>query len=108
MPESPAVAAKPTPAKMVAFDGGFDFLKASRRMRVWRPAVELDMTVDTQGHASDCEVVNRFRKNYVNQKLCEIAMAHYTFEPARNAQNEAVEGSYRAHLSYEDLSEEFD
>ena len=110
-PEAPEVPAKPaqaTPAKMVAFDGAHDFMKTSRRLRVWRDAVDLDMKIDAQGEATDCQVVQAFRKTYVNKKLCEVAMAHYTFEPARNAMNEAVEGSYRAHLVYADLRAELD
>ena len=99
---------KPTPAKLVAFDGAHDFLKTSRRLRIWREAVDFDMTIDAAGEATECKVVNEFRKNYVNKKLCEVAMEHHTFEPARNAQNEAVQGSYRAHLSYAALREELD
>lgn len=111
-PETPAVAeasaapVEPVPAKMVAFDGAHDFMKTSRRLRVWREAVDLDMKIDAQGEATECEVIQRFRKTYINKKLCEVAMAHYTFEPAHNAQNEAIEGSYRAHLVYSDLREE--
>lgn len=107
-PAVPARATKPTGVKMVEFDGAFDFLNMSRRLRIWRPAVQFDMKVDDQGHATECEVVDRFRKNYVNIKLCEVAMAHYTFEPARDVHNQAVAGSYRAKLSYKELREELD
>ncbi len=105
--EAPEATA-PKPAKMVAFDGAHDFMKTSRRLRIWREAVDLDMTIDSEGEATDCKVVNEFRKTYINRKLCEVAMAHYTFEPARNILNEAVEGSYRAHISYAKLREELD
>ena len=98
----------PTPAKMVEFDGGFDFLTTSRKLRIWRSSVQFDMKVDAEGHATDCEVVDRFRKNYVNMKLCEVVMNHYTFEPARDERNQPVEGSYRASLSYADLRAELD
>ncbi|MEM7689570.1 MAG: hypothetical protein AAF291_11160 [Pseudomonadota bacterium] len=107
-PEAAATPGKPTPAKLIAFDGAHDFMKTSRRLRIWRETVQLDMTVDPQGEATECEVVDRFRKTYINKKLCEVAMAHYTFEPARNAQNEAVEGAYRARISYAKLREELD
>lgn len=107
-PETPREPIKAKPAKMVAFDGAHDFMKTSRRLRIWREAVDLDMKIDAKGEATECEVVHAFRKSYVNKKLCEVAMAHYTFEPARNAMNEAVEGSYRAHISYADLREELD
>lgn len=98
----------PTPATMVEFDGGHDFLKMSRRLRVWRTSVQFDMTVDAEGHATDCEVVDRFRKTYVNMKLCEVVMNHSTFEPARDDHNQPIEGSYRHNLSYADLREQLD
>ena len=103
-----AISVEPSGAKMVAFDGGRDFLAMSRRLRVWRTGVEFDMTVDAQGEATECQVVDRFRKTYVNMKLCEVVMAHTTFEPARNEHNEAVEGTYRASLSYAELREELE
>jgi len=114
MPAAPASAVapeapkEPKSVKVVEFDGAQDFLNMSRRLRIWRPAVHFNMKVNEQGEATDCEVVDRFRKNYVNLKLCEVAMSHYTFEPARNAQNEAVAGSYLAKLSYKELREEVD
>lgn len=103
-----AAEGQPTPAKLVSFDGAHDFMKTSRRLRVWREAVDLDMTIGANGEATDCKVINEFRKTYVNKSLCEVAMAHYTFEPARNSKNEAVVGSYRAHISYAELREELD
>lgn len=113
-PAPPAVATAPQtpmtpqPAKMVDFDGGWEFLKTSRQLRVWRRAVAFEMTVDTEGHATECEVVDRFRKNYVNIKLCEVVMNHYTFEPARDEKNEPTMGSYRASISYQQLREELE
>lgn len=99
---------EPKPAKPLSFDGAYDFMKTSRRLRIWREAVQFDMTVDANGEATDCEVVDRFRKTYINTKLCELVMEHYTFEPARNEKDEAVEGSYRARISYAQLREELD
>ena len=96
------------PAKLIEFDGGADFLRVSQRLRVIREAVQVDLTGGEQGEPTDCEVSNRFRKTYVNLELWKVVMAHYHFEPARNAQNETVEGSYRARLSYAEIREELD
>jgi hypothetical protein len=104
-PSSEAVA---TPVRLVEFDGAFEFMKTSRRMRIWRPAVEFDMKVDATGHATECVVVDEFRKNYINEKLCELVMEHHTFEPARNAHNEPVPGTYHATISFADLREELE
>ena len=106
--ETGEVLIDPIPVTMVEFDGGHDFLKMSRRLRVWRSSVQFDMTVDAEGHATDCEVVDQFRKTYVNMKLCEVVMNHTTFTPARDDHNQPVEGSYRHSLSYADLRAELD
>lgn len=105
---APDAAGEATPPTLIEFDGGWEFLKTSRQLRVWRAAVEFTLEVDETGQPSDCEVIDAFRQTYVNTKLCEVLMEHHSFTPARNARNEAVVGSYRSSLSYADLREEFD
>lgn len=105
---APEEAPMPMPAKLIEFDGGADFLRVSQRLRVIREAVQFDLTVGDHGEPTDCQVINRFRQTFVNLELCKVAMAHYHFEPARNAQNEAIEGSYRARLSYAEIREALD
>ncbi len=96
----------PTPVKLVEFDGGWEFLKLSRRMRIWRPSVTYQLTVDSVGKATECELEDEFRQNYVNMKLCEVLIEHHTFEPARNGQDDAVSGTYRSTLNYLELREQ--
>ncbi|MDY7098925.1 MAG: hypothetical protein SXU28_12365 [Pseudomonadota bacterium] len=101
-----AFATGPAQVQLVQFDGGREFLKASRRLRVWRSHVAYTLSVDAQGKAVDCELTNAFRKTYVNQKLCDVLLKSHTFEPARTAENVPVEGVYTATLSYMDLREQ--
>ena len=91
------------PVKLVSFDGERQFLKASSRLRVWRPTVGYTLTVDADGNATDCTLTEKFRSTYVNIKLCEVLMDHHQFEPARNAADAPVEGSYTSRLVYLDL-----
>jgi len=65
------------------------------------------MQVGANGQPTNCELVDKFRKNYVNSKLCEVLMDHHTFEPARDDENAPVPGVYRSSLSYMDLREKF-
>lgn len=94
-----------TPVKLVEFNGEWEVLKASSRLRVWRSHLAYTISVDAQGNATECEVTEKFRRTYVNQKLCSVLMKHHIFEPARDASNAPVAGSYSARLSYMDLRE---
>ena len=53
--------------------------------------------------ATGCEIEDEFRRTYVNQKLCSVLMKTHTFQPARDASNAPVPGSYSNSLSYMEL-----
>ncbi|MEO0461565.1 MAG: hypothetical protein AAF127_00410 [Pseudomonadota bacterium] len=93
----------PTAPTLVEFNGKRQFLKTSSRLRVWRPEVAYKMTVDSEGHAVDCKLENKFRRAYINMKLCEVLMQHHTFKPALDEDNAPVEGVYRSRLIYMDM-----
>jgi hypothetical protein len=90
-------------AHLIAFNGEFELLKTSRRLRIWRSHIAYRLTAGAQGNATGCEVTERFRRTYVNDSLCEILMQHHTFEPAHDFAGVAIEGSYAARLSYTDM-----
>ena len=93
------------PVRLIAFDGGREFLSTSSRLRVWRSEVAYRLSVDAAGTPTDCELADKFRRSYVNQQLCEVLMKHHSFEPARDASGTPVEGSYSGNLNYEELRE---
>lgn len=92
-----------SPVKLVSFDGEKVFLKTSRRLRIWRPEVGFTIKVNADGDATECELTNKFRRTYVNKKLCEVLMAHHEFEPAHNASGMPIASSYTAHLNYVEM-----
>ncbi|MEL7196877.1 MAG: hypothetical protein AAGL10_01045 [Pseudomonadota bacterium] len=93
----------------VAFDGQFEFLKTSRRLRIWRPEVSYSLTVNAQGKVTDCEITESFRRAYVNQKLCEVLTKHHQFEPMGNSVAEqGAEQEYTSKLVYMDMREELE
>ena len=105
---SSGTAEGPSGVTLVEFDGGWEFLKISRRLRVWRPSVGFTMTVNADGQATGCSLDNAFRKKYVNLKLCEVLMDHHTFKPARDAQDLPVESVYHSSISYDELRAKFE
>lgn len=96
---------KVKPARLVSFDGERQFLQTSSRLRVWREEVGFTLSVDQAGTPITCELTERFRMNYVNDKLCEVLLKHHTFEPARDASGEAVESTYAGRLNYLEMRE---
>ena len=99
---------EPGAPQLVDFDGAWAFLKASRRLRVWRPEVGFTMSVSADGKVTDCKLDNEFRKNYVNIKLCEVLVEHHTFKPAMDESNQPIAAVYHSKLSYKELREELD
>ena len=94
---------KVKPVRLVAFDGERQFLMTSARLRVWREEVGFILSVDPAGTPTTCELTQKFRNGYVNDKLCEVLLKHHTFEPAQDASGAPVEGSYEGRLNYLEL-----
>ena len=94
---------KVKPARLIEFTGDREFLKESSRLRVWRGEVGYTLEVDAAGQPIDCELAEKFRMNYVNDKLCEVLMKHHSFEPAQDASGAPVEGSYEGRLNFVDI-----
>lgn len=94
-----------SPVRLVSWDGDFELLKTSRRLRIWRSHLAYRMTVDEEGNATECELTETFRRAYVSERLCDVLMAHHTFEPAHDESGAPVEGSYTARISYMELRE---
>lgn len=92
-----------TPVKLVSFDGEQELLKKSSRMRIWRSHLAYRLTVDAEGKVTGCELTEKFRRAYVSRQLCKLLVANHTFEPARDAYDQPVEGSYTNRISYIDL-----
>jgi len=93
------------PVRLVSWDGDFELLKTSRRLRIWRSHVAYRMSVDAQGNVTDCELTETFRRAYISQRLCAVLSEHHTFAPAQDDDGTPVAGSYSAQLSYQEMRE---
>ncbi len=92
-----------TPVRLVAWDGDFELLKTSRRMRIWRSHIAFNLTVDAEGKPTDCELTETFRMRRISDSLCEILIEHHTFEPALDASGNAIAGNYSSRISYQEM-----
>lgn len=93
------------PARLIAFTGDREFLKESARLRIWRGEVDYTLAVDPAGRPTHCELAEKFRMNYVNERLCEVLLRTHSFEPAQDANGTAVEGIYVGHLNFLEMRE---
>jgi hypothetical protein len=91
------------PVRLVSWDGDFELMKTSRRMRVWRSHLAYRLTVDAEGNVTGCELTESFRLKHVTDSLCDVLSEHHHFEPAQNAAGEPVEGSYSSRIAYADV-----
>lgn len=96
---------KVKPARLIEFTGEREFLKESSRLRVWRGDIGFTLEVDAAGTPTECELVDKFRMNYVNVKLCEVLMKHHSFEPAQDASGASVDGTYEGRLNFLEMRE---
>ncbi|KWV92758.1 hypothetical protein [Erythrobacter sp. YT30] len=92
--------------QLVSFDGSWEFLKTSRRLRIWRPDVAYTLTVGADGEVTSCEITEKFRRTYVNQKLCDVLSKHHHFEPAHDSNDAPMEGEYTSSLNYLEMRKE--
>jgi hypothetical protein len=100
------IASKATPVKLVSFNGAHELLKKSARMRIWRTHIGYTLGVDAEGKVTSCELTEKFRQRYVTKEVCALLSANHTFEPARDANNAPVAGTYTNTLSYAELRAE--
>lgn len=104
-PGDASAANEGTPVKLVEWDGDFELMKVSRRMRVWRTHLAYKLDVDPQGNVTNCELTETFRMRRVTDTLCEVLSDHHTFEPALDANGRPVAGTYSARISYQDVAD---
>lgn len=101
------VVAEGTPVKLISFDGEQRLLQSSNRLRIWRSHLSYTLSVDAEGKVTGCELTEPFRRKYISVQLCKLLSASHTFEPARDADNNAVAGSYTNRISYLELREKY-
>lgn len=102
-----AISDRSRDAELTHFDGAA-LLKKAGRLRIWRSSVNYTLTVDADGTASDCTMAQGFRQKYTEIALCQSLMSNHTFEPARDAHGNPVEGTYSNQIIYRELRKELE
>lgn len=96
------------PASLVEFDGVAAVLKKAGRRRVVLESLGYKLTVGIDGKPTSCEVTDDYRQKFTAISLCNTLIGHHSFEPARDADGNAIEGSYENRLYYANLRKELE
>ena len=88
------------PAKLIEFDGGQELAVEAIRVGMLTQTLSYTLTVGADGKPTGCELGRDFRRKYVEIALCRTLMKHHSFEPARDAQGNAVEGNFAGQIDF--------
>ncbi|MHA7818061.1 MAG: hypothetical protein ACX930_00260 [Erythrobacter sp.] len=95
------LASGPHAPRLIDFDGLQQLGAEASRQRLLSEKIGYTFTVDAQGKATDCKLSRDFRRRAVTIALCRPFLEHATFEPARDAQGNPVEGTFFIEVDFD-------
>lgn len=90
----------PRPPVPIAFDGLQQLAAAASRQRLLSEVIGFTLEVDAEGKATDCKLDRDFRRKLVTIELCRPLLEHHRFEPARDADGDAIAGTYASQIDF--------
>jgi TonB family protein len=63
-------------------------------------SVTIRLSVDPRGAVGSCEILKSSNHTQLDRAACRFARTTFRFDPARNAEGGAVNGSYRTKVSF--------
>ncbi|MFU7528158.1 hypothetical protein [Qipengyuania sp. ASV99] len=94
--DQPVESISPTaaqPVELVEFDYEEFFVRAMR-LGMLTQTLGYTVTVAADGEVTECALARSFRRPYTTKELCKAIARYAQFQPARDAQGNAVDGSY--------------
>lgn len=89
--------AAPLPVELVAFDYQ-EFFDRATQLGMLSQTLGYTLTVAPDGKVTDCSLARRFKSPYVTKELCEAVSRNAQLNPARDAQGNAVSGTYKGEV----------
>jgi hypothetical protein len=90
----------PRPPVMVGFDGLQQLTAVAQRQRLLTEVIGYTLEVNAEGEPTDCSLDRDFRRRIVTIELCRTLVEHHRFEPARDAEGDAVAGTYSSQIDF--------
>jgi protein TonB len=92
-----SAAAPPQPVQLAAFDYD-EFLERALELGMLSQTLRYTVTVAEDGKVTDCTLVRKFRRAFVNAQLCKAVVTSAKFAPARDGQGNAIAGTYKGDI----------
>ncbi|MFL0356875.1 hypothetical protein ACI5KX_10400 [Erythrobacter sp. GH1-10] len=85
----------------ISFDGINQLAAAAGRQRLLSEVIGYTLTIDPTGTPIDCKLTRSFRRKAVTLSLCRPLMKHSRFEPALDADGNAIEGEFSSRIDFD-------
>jgi hypothetical protein len=85
------------PVQLAAFDYE-EFFDRVTQLGMLSQNLGYTMTVAPDGKVTDCALSRSFRSSYTTKEMCKALSRYAQFEPARDAQGNAVSGTYKGEV----------
>ena len=82
------------PVQLAAFDYE-EFFDRATELGMLSQNLGYTVTVAPDGKVTDCVLSRRFRSPYVTKEMCKAISRSAQFQPSRDAQGNAVSGTYK-------------
>lgn len=82
------------PVALMAFDYD-EFFDRATQLGMLSQSLGYTVTVAADGTATDCALARRFRSQYTTKELCKSIARNAQFQPARDAQGNAIAATYQ-------------
>ena len=87
--------------RLISFDGMEDLGREASRQRILSQDLGYTITVDPAGKPIKCELSRTFRRKATEIALCRPMLKSMNFEPARDANGTAIEGTYSSVIYFD-------
>jgi hypothetical protein len=89
--------APPQPVQLLAFDYR-DFFERATELGLPSQTLGYTLAVAADGQVTDCTLARRFRRAFIRDQVCKALVGNAQFEPARDAQGNAIAAAYQSEI----------
>ncbi|QUL38939.1 hypothetical protein [Erythrobacter sp. JK5] len=86
---------------LVSFDGGHQLAREASRQRLLSQILHYALTIDADGKPIGCALSYKFRRKATEIALCRPLLKYMRFEPARDADGNAVPGTFTGAIDFD-------
>lgn len=87
--------------RLISFEGMQELAQEASRQRMLSQELGYTITVDPSGKPIDCDLSRKFRRKATEIALCRPMLKSMTFEPARDVNGTAIEGTYSSTIYFD-------